>query len=389
MQLLAALWPHWRNDFALPERIHRLIARDKRFGSRDRRLYRELIYTALRYLPWVEPLIEADEAKTLQTVAWLAADSRDTSRFRDALLDNWPPCPDGLDARARHLGQDPTLLLPPWFRDECPAAFAEAELDCLLRRAPLWVRMQTEHIDEVLADFAAQGWSATPSMVLPAAFRLPGDVGAKATESFFAGRFEVQDLGSQMVLAAHAIAPGGRWLDACAGAGGKALHLARMLGPNGHVVAHDIRPDALAELAERAHRAQLKTVSRSTEVPPGQFDGVLVDAPCSGSGTWRRSPHLKWITTPASVEAHARTQLELLQRFANLVRPGGQLIYATCSLNRTENEGVMTAFLASHPEFAAEPPAHDFGFACPGPGLTVLPARHDTDGFFTCALRRR
>ena len=127
--------------------------------------------------------------------------------------------------------------------------------------------------------------------------------------------------------------------------------------------------------------------------PTAHYDGVLVDAPCSGTGTWRRSPHLKWTTTPAQVTAAAEQQLALLTHYAALVRPGGQLVYATCSLSHFENEDVVRAFLAANSSFAPELPASDraFGFTADATtgGLTILPARHNTDGFFVATLRRQ
>jgi 16S rRNA (cytosine967-C5)-methyltransferase len=116
---------------------------------------------------------------------------------------------------------------------------------------------------------------------------------------------------------------------------------------------------------------------------------VLVDAPCSGSGTWRRAPHLKWTTTAELVTARAQLQRQLLDRFAGCVRPGGLLVYATCSLSDHENAAVVSDFLAAHRGFAAEAPARTFGFEPTMSGMTILPARHDTDGFFVAALRRR
>ena len=123
-------------------------------------------------------------------------------------------------------------------------------------------------------------------------------------------------------------------------------------------------------------------------MPTQSYDAVLVDAPCSGTGTWRRSPHLKWITQPAQIEEAARQQLELLTAFSARVRPGGRLVYATCSLSRRENDEVVRTFLHLNPAFSSAPFAHTFAFV-PGPyGLTILPAQHNTDGFFVASLRR-
>ena len=116
---------------------------------------------------------------------------------------------------------------------------------------------------------------------------------------------------------------------------------------------------------------------------------MLIDAPCSGSGTWRRAPHLKWTTTPGIIGKRAIQQQTLLAKFAGSVRPGGQLVYATCSLSARENAEIVDAFLASHPDFSREYLKRTFGFKPVAQALTILPARHDTDGFFVAALRRK
>jgi 16S rRNA (cytosine967-C5)-methyltransferase len=122
---------------------------------------------------------------------------------------------------------------------------------------------------------------------------------------------------------------------------------------------------------------------------PGTYDGVLVDAPCSGSGTWRRAPHLKWVTRPQHVADRAQLQQELLSRFAMCVRPGGRLVYATCSLSSHENEQLVATFLAGHSDFEPAPFARTFGASARGPGLLIFPSLHDTDGFFVASLTRR
>jgi 16S rRNA (cytosine967-C5)-methyltransferase len=129
-------------------------------------------------------------------------------------------------------------------------------------------------------------------------------------------------------------------------------------------------------------------IAIATAPPGGQYDGVLVDAPCSGSGTWRRSPHLKWTTSEASVARAAEIQERLLDRFAAQVAPGGRLVYATCSLSTRENDEVIARFLGGHPDFRPEPFARTFGALPRGAGLLILPGLHDTDGFFVASLRR-
>ena len=203
------------------------------------------------------------------------------------------------------------------------------------------------------------------------------------------GLVEVQDLGSQLILASVGVEPGGRWLDACAGAGGKTLQLARLLGRSGQIDAHDIRPAALAELRIRVTRAGISHVRTRTQPDAAGYDGVLVDAPCSGTGTWRRAPHLKWVTTETQIARAAETQSALLRQFSAFVRPGGRLVYATCSLSQQENQAVVATFLAEHDAFTPESFRRTFGLETSAGGVTIWPARHDTDGFFAATLRRR
>ncbi len=212
----------------------------------------------------------------------------------------------------------------------------------------------------------------------------------------------MQDLGSQALLAAVAPARGGAWLDACAGAGGKSLQLALLLGgaPPARVTAADVRAHALQEVTRRARRAGLLRVINV--LPPAApaapattalYDGVLVDAPCTGSGTWRRAPHLRWQLQPGAVAAAATLQLRILRDSARRVRPGGLLVYATCSLADAENGGVVDAFLASGAfasgfEPAPLPGAAALGLRDEGGRMTIPPAALNSDGFFVAALRR-
>ena len=376
-ELIAKLRPRWRSDANLPARIERLVGGDRRFGSRDRRLYRELIFAALRYLPWVEPLLDSGPDRALQRIAWLAAETPATKAFRAELCAGLPPCPERVADKAAILGAEADALLPEWLRAECPEAFGAGQREALLSRPPLWVRMQSADREAVLAEFAARGWPSRTDRLLPNAAALPPDADVSSTEAYRRGRVEIQDIGSQLVLESVGVEAGGRWLDACAGAGGKTLQLAVLLGKDGSVEAHDIRSSVLEQLDLRARRAGLAGRITVVARPDDGYDGVLVDAPCSGSGTWRRSPHLKWVTTRAAVLQAARRQSGLLAENAARVRPGGMLVYATCSLCRSENEGVVDAFSKVNREFDIA-----------APGLRLWPAAHNGDGFYVAALRR-
>jgi 16S rRNA (cytosine967-C5)-methyltransferase len=301
--------------------------------------------------------------------------------------------PDALSETRPEAGFHPlnfqvSELLPAWFREHCPAAFEPPHLDAINSRANVWVRIQCTDRNLVLDEFRGQNWMFTVSPDFPDALRLPPNAEVANSDAYRRGFVEIQDLGSQMVLALAPIPPGGRWFDACAGAGGKTLQLARLLGLSGHVDATDIRVEILDELDDRAKRARLTNISIVREAA-GPYDGVLVDAPCSGSGTWRRQPHLKWYVKPETIAAFTKTQLEILTANAPRVKPGGLLIYATCSMSHHENHDVVAAFLVAHPDYQPEAPAKDYGTTFDGVGTSLLPGTHNTDGFYVAFLRKK
>ena len=376
--LLGCVRPHWRQDSGLPLRIDALLRGDRRLGSRDRRLYRELLYTALRYLPWVEPLLTARPGEAARRIAWLATETPSVKPFRDEVAAGLPPCPIGAEEKAAVLGEVADALSPAWLRFECPEACRAPLLDTLLSRAPLWVRLQGAEQGSALEEFNRLGWPWRRSPLLPDAVMLPLDADVSKTQAYLDGRVEVQDVGSQRVLASIGTRPAGHWLDACAGAGGKTLQLASILGPQGRVTARDARPAPLLELRARATRAGLGPRIEVDGIDPaGGFDGALVDAPCSGSGTWRRSPHLRWTTTPDGISRAAALQLRLLLENAPRVRRGGTLVYSTCSLCRSENEAVVEAFLG-----------RCTGVEVLAQATRLMADAHDGDGFFVASFRK-
>ncbi|WP_438482841.1 RsmB/NOP family class I SAM-dependent RNA methyltransferase [Oleiharenicola lentus] len=394
LDFLAELRPHLRRDSGLPRRLKEIFSRNRSLGSRDRKLYRELVFTAVRFLPWVESLLDRDPPTAAKIIAWLAPELKPTTHYRAALCGDWPATPETIVAKAAVLKNqiaqdfDPQTLLPEWFREHCPAAFESPHLDSINTRAGVWVRLQCNHPEVVLDEFRGQRWEFEQSPDFPDALRLPPNAEVANTDAYRRGFVEIQDLGSQLVLAHATIKPGSRWLDACAGAGGKTLQLARALGSDGHVDATDIRLEILEELRDRATRARIENITLLKN-PTTDYDGVLVDAPCSGSGTWRRQPHLKWYVQPATIAEFAKLQLQILATNAPRVRPGGVLVYATCSLSHHENQAVVAAFLKTHAEFSPEPPPRAYGGTYDGYGTTLLPGTLNTDGFYAAALRKR
>ncbi len=301
------------------------------------------------------------------------------------------------------------LNLPAWALPGLAARFGPglaAEAAAMEAEAPLDLRanlLRTTRAEAALA-LAAEGLEATPTRLSPWGLRLSSRQPVTGTRAFQEGLIEVQDEGSQLVALLTDARPGMRVCDLCAGAGGKTLALAAAMGNRGRITACDISAPRLEGAGRRLRRAGVDNAERHLLTPgdkwakrrAGAFDRVLVDAPCTGSGTWRRNPDARVRTGAADLCELRVKQREILFTSADLVRPGGRLVYATCSLLPEEDEAQVDAFLAERSDFAAVPLAEawaEAGLAAPppetgGPHLLLSPARHGTDGFFAAVLRR-
>lgn len=381
-------------------RVQSAIRRIRGAGSRDRRLYRELIFTWFRYREWIDPARSTDPILAGRLLIFLADPNGEAASARAHLPGGFDLAEAGtVTARADVLSAQfpdrnfrPTLLEPNWLASEYPPG-GTTRLPHILPRPPIWLRAVPEDIQALVRDLQTLGLQTQASEEIPGALAAPTDSRIETLEAFRNGRIEIQDISSQVVLLQAAPAKGESWLDACAGAGGKSLHLARLVGPAGSVTAIDRRAPALAELRKRAERggfAHIRCLSQRLESAPREaFDGVLVDAPCSGSGTWRRHPFLRHQTNPETLDKMARKQVEILGQAANCVRPGGRLVYATCSLCRTENEAVIERFLLNHPSFQPSGSDNPLSLApATGPGHYILPERFNGDGFYVVILHR-
>jgi 16S rRNA (cytosine967-C5)-methyltransferase len=263
-----------------------------------------------------------------------------------------------------------------------------AELLALLEPAPLDLRVNLLKTtrQEARAALAAEGLDAVPTPHSPWGLRIEGRRQVTAGAAFRAGLVEIQDEGSQLVAALVDARPGHRVADLCAGAGGKTLALAMTMQNRGQLVACDVSAARLDGASRRLRRAGVHNVERHLLEPGDKwikrrarsFDRVLIDAPCTGTGTWRRNPDARLRLTEADLAELLPKQAQLLDRGASLVRTGGRLVYATCSLLAEENEAQVTAFLERCPSFTV---VGDF--------VSLSPARQGTDGFFAAVLERR
>jgi 16S rRNA (cytosine967-C5)-methyltransferase len=308
-----------------------------------------------------------------------------------------------------HMPRAVALEVPDWVFPRLAARFGaslDAELTALGEPAPLDLRVNLLKADreQAIAALAAEGIAAEPTPLSPWGLRVTGRPPVTTGAAFRDGVVEIQDEGSQLVAGLTGAAPGMRVADWCAGAGGKTLALAMTMANRGHIAACDVSAPRLEGAVRRLRRAGVHNVERHLVEPgdkwakrrAGSFDRVLVDAPCTGSGTWRRNPDGRIRLAERDLAELVPKQAEILAQASRLVRKGGRLVYATCSLFPEENEAQVQAFLSAHPDFAVVPVA-DAGdlpdglagdFAGGSPYLSLSPRRHDTDGFFGAVLER-
>ncbi len=396
-------------------------------GAKDRAAITSVVYATVRRRArldwWLHRAAFDRRAARAQVLASLVlADGLDAAAV-DTLFSEAPYAPPPLDAEERRLigvldGQplahpemppDVAVECPGWAYVELAALFGpgvDGELAALLDEASLDLRVNTLRYDreQTGAMLAERGIACEPTPISPVGLRVSGRQPLSRDPLYRGGAIEIQDEGSQIVALLADAQPGQQVADFCAGAGGKSLAMAAAMGGKGRVVACDVQQRRLARAKDRLRRAGVDNVEprllsserdRWVSRQKGKFDRVLIDAPCSGTGVWRRNPDARWreVDLPDLLE----TQGRLLASASRLVKPGGRLIYATCSLLPSENERRIEAFLSGAAGFrpldvsgvwatavGTELPAS----AVDGPYLRLTPARHGTDGFFAAVLER-
>jgi 16S rRNA (cytosine967-C5)-methyltransferase len=393
--------------------------RDRRYiGSGDRRAVSDRAWFALRArrrLGWWLERSGAAATARLMIAASLLLDGWVLSGVEQAFS-------GGQFAAAPLLGAEKAALkplqghtlehpdMPPAVRFEMPdwiypllaarfGADTERELAALNTPAPLDLRVNLLKAsrEQAAAALAAEGIQAEPTPLSPWGLRIPTRRLVTTGAAFQSGLVEIQDEGSQLLAALVAAGPGLRVADWCAGAGGKTLAVAMTMQNRGHIVACDVHDKRLAACVQRLRRAGVHNVEQHLIAPgdkwakrqAGKFDRVLVDAPCTGCGTWRRNPDARLRLTETDLSELVEKQAAILDTASRLVKPGGRLVYGTCSLLPAENESQVASFTARHPEFTVMPASTAWdGAPGPGPFLSLTPHLHDTDGFFGAVLSR-
>jgi len=398
-------------------------------GSKDRAFVSGLVLDGLRMhrsLAWAMGA-ETDRARVLGALRFSWGWSLE--RIAEAAADPHGPGELTDDERAR-LGPEsytddgaPAAVLgdyPDWLDEALTRAYGEARADvgaALAERAPVDLRVNTLKTDMPRALKALQPLGADPVDDLAYGLRIAAPAAAdravaiEVAPEFAKGWFEVQDLGSQIAASAAGDIKGKQVLDFCAGGGGKTLALAAAMANKGQLYAYDSDARRLTDTVTRSQRAGVRNLQIRSPIRPGALDGldekmdlVFVDAPCTGSGTWRRHPDAKWRLTPAQLEKRMGEQDQVLASAATFVKPGGRIVYVTCSLLMEENEDRIAAFLATHPAFAQVSTIDSMklsgqltpdglerlaGFATPEGALRLSPLTASTDGFFVAVLERR
>lgn len=397
------------------DRYLREWARAHRYaGSKDRAWLRDRVYDVLRHRASFGWRMGGGDTRAA-IIASLIAEGKSADELERIFTG------EGYGPPALNEDEKRAILTPPdspppdyvrgdyplWLEPELTRAFGTRvveEMQAMQGRAPVDLRVNTLRAERSVLLTGLEGLDikCEPTPYSPWGIRIPSAEGLSAlqhTQFFQTGAFEFQDEASQIASLLCAVKPGQSVLDLAAGGGGKSLAIAAAMGNSGEILAFDDKPERLRDVGARARRAGasiIKIADRRSGPAwgTGQFDIVLVDAPCSGTGTWRRNPELKWCLTPDRLQGLIGTQTWLIDDGARHTVPGGRLVYATCSLLPSENEDVIEAFLARHPNFHRLDAGEiwgSLGFMAP-PGMArefrASPLKGGTDGFFAAVLQR-
>jgi 16S rRNA (cytosine967-C5)-methyltransferase len=397
-------------NFPADSVLSRYFREHRDIGQRERGFIADNVYLVLRRKRYLERLCGPNAKSRQLLLASLVRLGGMSQRHLGELLDKDEiPWVNAMKAQA-----DGELTLaeqadfPDWLVERLQRDHTDAEILALARGlnqpAPLDLRVNSLKAtrENVLAQLAFEGIEAEPCRYAPLGIRVHGKPVLSKHPLYVEGKVEVQDEGSQLLGQLLNPKRGEMVIDFCAGAGGKTLLLGALMRSTGRLYAFDVADKRLAKLKPRVARSGLSNVHPACisgendariKRLAGKIDRVLVDAPCSGLGTLRRNPDLKWRQTPESVAELKRKQADILVAAARLVKSGGRLVYATCSILAEENENVVNAFLSAQPDFARLSAAQILGeqgivLEC-GEDMRLLPHVHGTDGFYAAVLERK
>jgi 16S rRNA (cytosine967-C5)-methyltransferase len=410
-EMLEELSPHVLEKGHPADRVlSHFFKRHRELGSRDRRFLSEVFFSFYRWLGWTQKLelnrvsaaalsVHLDQTEihpALHRPEWTPLGGK-TLDEKLAALREWFPDFQALektDLIFSDLGKEagtPTqsvATIGNWL--SLPEGCEETFYETMQTRPPTWLRLRNDIFKKMLSE-AGIPFEQHPHMENTVSIPAGRSLGALG----HGGQFEVQDIASQAVVAAAAPEAGGDWWDACAGAGGKSLQLADLIGRDGKVFATDVREEALRELKKRSRTDGIRNIRLQehdlAKADPftKQWDGVLVDAPCSGWGTWSRNPDARWRTDPRDPAQKRNLQVRMLNHAAQCVKPAGLLIYAVCTFTREETAEVLERFLADHSEFALEAFNNPLTGEPTDGTLQIWPWDGPGDGMFIARLRRK
>jgi len=344
--------------------LERTFKQNPKWGSRDRRLVAECVYDIVRYYRLYSEIVQSKNNFWFMTAAWLVLNDYELPSWQEFVDVN----PELIRKHKSALEQVPVIAqsYPDWLwqlgENQLGADQWLREATAMNAGANVYLRVNTlkSSADKVIEALAKESIEAVAIENIPNALVLPKRANIFKTKAFQAGWFEVQDAGSQAIGLFLSPKPGEIVVDACAGAGGKSLQIADLMHNKGRIISMDVEQWKLDELKKRAKRAGVHQIntrlieSATIQSMKESADRILLDVPCSGSGVFRRNPDAKWKLSPESYERTQKTQAEILENYAVMLKHGGSMVYSTCSVFPSENEVQVAQFLSKNPEFKLE-----------------------------------
>lgn len=403
---------------------------NKKYGSKDRKFLYEIVFSFFRWLGWTRFLIKDMDSNSKLALSritdrtliqiFLASSLLDKLREKEIIL-YWIDelkinnvslkdfeSAEILKEKALlfskllrsfgiHKEMSSALLVPNWAYSKISS---DAENDKFIEycqtRPPIWLRLQTKDPSSLIKELDLNNvLYHRHDLIKDAVCIRDSEASLYNYDSFKKGLFEIQDIASQVIGIVASPKQGERWWDCCAGAGGKTLQLSTIMENKGKVIASDIREYKLDDLKKRARRdgrfnieCRVWDGSSLRRKKSESFDGVLVDSPCSCSGTWRRNPDAKWHTELSEIEELSKIQIQILENSSSAVKNGGVLVYATCSFLEEENICVVKKFLSEHPDFKLEPFANPIDCTQTEGYLQIYPWHADCDAMFVARMKK-